>query len=85
MRLRKFNEEIGNPSYPNQHRTMKQFVLTTSSESSDHYIYFIEHTQLPTNEELNKFLVEQGNDTDGTDSYENIDKCVEIKDFNRIN
>jgi len=36
MKIKKFNEEIGNPSYPNPHRPMKQFVLTTTSESSDH-------------------------------------------------
>ena len=84
MRLRKFNEEIGNPSYPNPHRPLKQYVLTTTSESSDHYVYFIEHPTRPTNEELKKFLVEQGSDTDGDYSYENIDKCIEIKDFKRI-
>jgi len=63
---------------------MKQFVLTTTSESSDHYIYFIEHPQMPTREELNKFLVEQGSDVADGESYEDIDMCVEIKDFKRI-
>ena len=43
---------------------MKQFVLTTTSESSDHYIYFIQHPQIPTTEELQKFLVENGNDVE---------------------
>ena len=73
--LNKYNENSGQ---------MKQFVLTTTSESSDHYIYFIEHPQMPTREELNKFLVEQGSDVADGESYEDIDMCVEIKDFKRI-
>ncbi len=73
--LNKYNEDLLN---------MKQFVLTTTSESSDHYIYFIEHPQMPTREELNKFLVEQGSDIADGESYEEIDMCVEIKDFKRI-
>lgn len=86
--LRKFNEEIGNPSYPNPHNPMKQFVLTTTSESGDHYIYFIEHPQNPTNEELNKFLLEYGSDKSEEDgemvSYEDIDDCKEITGFKNI-
>lgn len=78
MKIRKFNEEIG------PHRPMKQFVLTTTSESSDHYIYFIEHPEKPTREELQKFLVEQGSDVEDGYSYENVDECVEIKDFKRL-
>jgi len=73
--LNKYNENT---------TSMKQFVLTTTSESSDHYIYFIEHPQMPTREELNKFLVEQGSDVADGESYEDIDMCVEIKDFKRI-
>ena len=84
MKIKKFNEEIGNPSYPNPHRPMKQFVLTTTSESSDHYIYFIEHPEMPTREELKKFLVEQGNDVEDGYSYENVEMCVEIKDFKTL-
>lgn len=79
MKIKKFNEEIGNPSYPNPHRPMKQFVLTTT-----HYIYFIEHPEKPTQEELQKFLVENGNDVEDGYSYENVDMCVEIKDFKTI-
>jgi len=65
---------------------MKKFVLTTTSESSDHYIYFIEHPTQPTDEELEKFLLEKGNDVDEDEqiSYENVDDCVEIKDFQKI-
>lgn len=78
MKLKKFNEEwlAGVPG--------KKFVLTTTSESSDHYIYFIQHPQMPTTEELQKFLVENGNDVEDGESYENIDKCVEIKDFKTL-
>ena len=54
MRIKKFNEDLNSQSNP--HRPMKQFVLTTTSESSDHYIYFIEHPQMPTREELKKVL-----------------------------
>lgn len=81
MRIKKFNEDLNSQSNP--HRPMKQFVLTTTSESSDHYIYFIEHPQMPTREELKKFLIENGDSEDGY-SYENVDMCVEIKDFKKI-
>ena len=84
MKIKKFNEEIGNPSYPNSHRPMKQFLLTTTSESSDHYIYFIENPEKPTQEELEKFLNEKGSDTYDGYSHENIDRCVEIKEFQRL-
>ena len=80
MRIKKFNEDLNSQSNPH----MKQFVLTTTSESSDHYIYFIEHPEMPTREELKKFLVEQGNDVEDGYSYENVDKCVEIKDFKTL-
>ena len=78
MKLKKFNEEwlAGVPG--------KKFVLTTTSESSDHYIYFIQHPQMPTTEELQKFLVENGNDVEDGESYENVDMCVEIKDFKTL-
>lgn len=81
MRIKKFNEDLNSQSNP--HRPMKQFVLTTTSESSDHYIYFIEHPQMPTREELKKFLIENGDSEDGY-SYESVDMCVEIKDFKKI-
>lgn len=68
----------------NSQKSMKQFVLTTTSESSDHYIYFIEHPEKPTQQELQKFLVENGNDVEDGESYENIDKCVEVKDFKKL-
>lgn len=85
MRLKKFNEEVGFANHPYGGVKMKQFVLTTTSESSDHYIYFIEHPEEPTREELKKFLNEQGTDVDADGvSYEYVDECIEIKDFKRI-
>lgn len=65
---------------------MKKFVMTTISDSSDHYIYFIEHHKLPTKKELERFLIENGSDVDkkANHSYENIDMCVEIKGFKKI-
>lgn len=92
MKIRKFNENLtslsearGDGSIKNYYeKPMKQFVLTTTSESSDHYIYFIEHPEMPTREELQKFLVKQGSDVEDGYSYENVDKCVEIKDFKRL-
>ncbi len=86
MKIKKFNEDfdelVSGPQYIQG--AMKKFALTTTSESSDHYIYFIEHPQMPTREELKKFLIEQGSDVEDGYSYENVDMCVEIKDFKRI-
>jgi len=59
---------------------MKEFVLTTQSESGDDYIYFIKHPQQPTNEELNLFLLQYGSDYDEDQSYEHVQSCVEIED-----
>jgi hypothetical protein len=91
MKIRKFNKNLtslsearGDGSIKNYYQPMKKFVLTTTSESSDHYIYFIEHPEKPTQEELEKFLVEQGSDVEDGYSYENVDMCVEIKDFKKI-
>jgi len=63
---------------------MKQWCVTTTSESSDYYVYFIEHPTKPTKEELKKFLIEQGSDVDEGQSYEYVDDCVQIKKFLRI-
>lgn len=77
MKLRKFNEH-------NHTNAFKKFVLITKSESSDSYVYFIEHPQMPTSEELQKFLVEQGSDYDDEGTYEYVEKCVEIENFKQI-
>lgn len=76
MKIRKFNENSS---------LMLQFCLTTKSESGDNYMYFIEHTQMPTNEEIERFLLENGNDFDEDGSYENINLIEEIKNFKRLN
>lgn len=76
--LKKFNES------EEKSLAMKQFVLTTTSESSDHYIYFIENSEMPNKEELEKFLIENGNDVEDGYSYEHVDMCKEIKDFKRL-
>jgi hypothetical protein len=65
--------------------SMKKFVVTTTSESSDHYIYFIEHPTEPTKDELKRFLQENGSDVDEDGTvYENVDDIKEIKDFQKI-
>ena len=65
---------------------MKQFIVTTSSESGDHYIYFIEHPKEPTGIELNRFLKENANDIDPEDGkvYESVDEIEEITEFLKI-
>lgn len=93
VEIERYNPNLYNPNKSktipftkptHSHKPMKKFVLTTTSESSDHYIYFIENYETPTREELNKFLIENGNDVEDGYSYEGIDKCVEIKDFKRL-
>lgn len=63
---------------------MKQFVLKTKSESSDYYTYFIEHPKKPTDEEIERFLMEYANDREEEDDgemivYESCDSIQEIK------
>lgn len=65
-------------------KRMKQWVVTTQSESGDHYIYLIEHPSEPTSEELERFLMVYGVDKDEDRTYENIDSCVQITKFQRI-
>jgi len=58
---------------------MRKFVVTTISESGDHYMYFIKSKTVPTREELNSFLVKNGNDVgDEDECYEGIDQVGEI-------
>lgn len=57
---------------------MRQFVLTTTSESSDHYIHFIEHEEVPTRDEILTFLRTKGSDFDESQTYESVDELVEI-------
>jgi hypothetical protein len=63
---------------------LKQFVLKTTSESCDHYTYFIEHPKKPTDEEIERFLMEHANDKEEEDDgemivYESCDSIQEIK------
>jgi len=62
---------------------MKQFVLTTKSQSGDDYIYFIKSEEEPTWDQIDKFLLEQGSDhgenEDGEEeSYEDVIEFIEI-------
>lgn len=57
---------------------MKQFVLTTKSESGDNYMYFIKHTKEPTTKQLHKFLKKHASDKDDDGMYENIQDIEEI-------
>ena len=63
---------------------MRKFVVTTTSESSDHYVYFIEHHIEPSREELERFLMVYGSDKDDERTYENVQDIEEIKDFQKI-
>lgn len=65
---------------------MKQFVLITKSESSDRYLYFIEHTRKPTDKEIEKFLEVYASDKDEEQVYEHQQDLIEIepKKFRKI-
>lgn len=58
---------------------MKQFVLLTTSESCDHYTYFIEHHKEPTSKEIERFLKKHAIDKDEEEVYESCDYILEIK------
>jgi len=59
---------------------LKKFVLNTMSESSDHYVYFIEHFRKPTRQELEKFLSVYACDKDDEGCYEYVQTIEEIKE-----
>jgi hypothetical protein len=64
-------------------KKLKQFVLKTTSESCDHYTYFIEHPKKPTDEEIERFLMEHAHDKEEEDDgemivYESCDSIQEI-------
>jgi len=63
---------------------MRKFVVTTTSESGDDYIYFIEHYKEPTSEDLERFLMTYGSDKDEDQTYENVQDIKEIKNFEKI-
>lgn len=65
---------------------MKQWVLTTYSESRDTYVHFIEHPTKPTHSDIQKFLSKYSNDfnLDTKITYESYDQIYEVKDFKKI-
>lgn len=63
---------------------MKKFVLTTQSNSGDHYMYFIEHSEKPTPDQLYNWLLKNGNDIDGNNCYEYPEMVVEIDKFKKL-
>lgn len=65
-------------------KKMRKFVLTTTSESSDHYIYTIECDHKPTGEELEAYLLGYGSDVYEGECYEYVDDLVEITEYDKI-
>jgi hypothetical protein len=59
---------------------VKKFIVTTTSDSSDHYIYLIGHPQKPTSEELVRFLNKCGSDIYEGESCESVDDVFEMMD-----
>ena len=60
---------------------MRKFILITKSESGDEYVYFIEHSNEPTSQQLKKWLAVNGNDVEGDYCYEQVSQVKEIKTF----
>ena len=59
---------------------MKRFLIITKSYSGDDYTYFLLHPKKPTQKDLEKFLQIHAMDKDGDEIYEEVEKCIEIKD-----
>lgn len=58
---------------------MKTFVITTTSESSDHYVYVVRSKSKPSNSKIEKFLEKHGSDIDEDGTvYEHVDGVHEI-------
>ncbi len=57
---------------------MKQFVLTTQSESGDRYMYFIENERFPSKAQIKRFLKVYASDKDDKQVYEQQDQIIEI-------
>lgn len=64
---------------------MKKFIILTTSQSCDHYHYFIKSEKKPNTDQLNQFLSENANDKCGNEIYENIYEVIEIKKKNFVN
>lgn len=83
-KIKKLAEDLYELNKKNNPIPMKQFVINTKSESGDHYIYFIEHTEKPNEEELSIFLKENACDIEYGEVYENVQSVTEIKNFLKI-
>jgi hypothetical protein len=61
---------------------MKLFVITTTSESSDHYSYVIKHPKQPTDKELKAFMIRHSCDKDKSKGvlYEYITEVIEVSE-----
>lgn len=57
---------------------MKKFVVTTTSESGDNYIYLLEHPKEPSKTDLKKFLKKHATDKDDSRVYEAVEELLEI-------
>ena len=63
---------------------MKKFVITTTSESGDDYVYFIEHSEKPTTAEIKKWLKVNGTDIEDGYCYESVNIVKEITEFKTL-
>jgi hypothetical protein len=63
---------------------MKKFVITTTSESGDDYVYFIEHSKKPTVTEINNWLIINGSDIEDGYCYENVNMIIEVVEFKKL-
>jgi len=59
---------------------MKMFVVSTSSESGDYYLYIIKHPTKPTNYELELWLSKEASDKDNEVCYESIRDVIEVNE-----
>lgn len=63
---------------------MKTFSISTKSESGDDYLYHVRCEHEPTDEQIEKFLIEYGNDKDEDGTYENVLIVLELEEENII-
>ena len=77
MKIKKVNEL-------NINNELKQFAITTKSESGDYYMYFVECEIQPSHEEIDDFLLENGNDIYDGELYEEVEIIRQITNFIKI-
>lgn len=63
---------------------MRKFAISTTSESGDRYIYFIEHPKKPSMKDAEKWLSANANDIQDGVCYEYIESITEITSFKRM-